>query len=244
MLRTQADPHHRDAGRQAGDPCRSLLLAEVPARRRRILLDDPIDGAHGGRTGCDEHAVWKLVRVDGGGEHVSGADRLTFRAAANVPKTSSLPSQWNQIGTTRGEPSVHEYASRAGTLDVSSACAVGSSSSSGPPCAIAPPYAGTRGLAVRRSATGAPATSCSPWTSASSLPLCSSWRGSSPSVTRRRPADGGTSPPSSSWGRWAWLRTGSAPPAARRCGSWRGRLLRSSIRFGALTESLDVGVKA
>jgi hypothetical protein len=51
-----------------------------------------------------------------------GADR-------KVGMTSSSPVQWNQVGTTRGVPSVQVNAKRAGTVEVSSRLATSLSSS-------------------------------------------------------------------------------------------------------------------
>src|SRR5262249_46464572 len=64
--------------------------------------------------------------------------RSTFilGASGNVPNTISWPFQWNQIGTTRGVPSLQLYASRAGSVDCSSFCATGSSSSARLPCLV------------------------------------------------------------------------------------------------------------
>src|SRR6266704_668210 len=61
---------------------------------------------------------------------------LSFGAPPNVLITSSDPFQWNHRATTRGVPSAHTYARRAGMLDTSSCCAIGSRSNSDPPFAI------------------------------------------------------------------------------------------------------------
>src|SRR5215213_6218483 len=52
---------------------------------------------------------------------------FTFGALGGDPSTITSPSQWNQIGTTRGVPSRHVYASRARLVECSSSCATGSS---------------------------------------------------------------------------------------------------------------------
>ena len=59
---------------------------------------------------------------------------LSFGARGGEPSTSSLPFQWNQMGTTRGVPSVHVYAKRAGIVDRRSLCAIGSCNSARSPC--------------------------------------------------------------------------------------------------------------
>jgi hypothetical protein len=72
------------------------------------------------------------------------AKALSFGAFDGVPITTSCPFQWNQMGTTRGVPSVHTYANRAGIFDCRSCFDTGCSNSSRPPCftGIIPPAAG------------------------------------------------------------------------------------------------------
>src|ERR1700736_5957139 len=74
------------------------------------------------------------------------AKALSFGAFDGVPMTSSYPFQWNQMGTTRGVPSVHTYANRAGIFDCRSSFDTGCSNSSRPPCftGIIPPAAGAK----------------------------------------------------------------------------------------------------
>src|SRR5215213_10462156 len=61
---------------------------------------------------------------------------FTFGALGGDPSTITSPSQWNQIGTTRGVPSRHVYASRARLVECSSSCATGSSRRERPPCSV------------------------------------------------------------------------------------------------------------
>jgi hypothetical protein len=42
------------------------------------------------------------------------ASAFSLGARGGLPKTNSSPVQWNQIGTTRGVPSVQEQTIRAG----------------------------------------------------------------------------------------------------------------------------------
>src|SRR5215212_5522801 len=62
---------------------------------------------------------------------------FTFGALGGDPSTIASPSQWNQIGTTRGVPSCHVYASRARLVECSSSCATGSSRRERSPCSVA-----------------------------------------------------------------------------------------------------------
>src|SRR3954467_15396275 len=55
----------------------------------------------------------------------------------NVHITSSSPVQWNQIGMTRGVPSLAVYARRAGTVELSMRFAMSLSRSSRSPCTSA-----------------------------------------------------------------------------------------------------------
>src|SRR5438105_9179507 len=48
-----------------------------------------------------------------------------------------FPFQWNQIGMTRGVPSDQTYAKRAGIVDCSNSCAIGSLSKAISPCFVA-----------------------------------------------------------------------------------------------------------
>src|SRR5262249_10844475 len=59
---------------------------------------------------------------------------FSFGALGGVPSTNSRPSQWNQMGTTRGVPSVQMYARRAGIVDCSKACEAGGWGRSSDPC--------------------------------------------------------------------------------------------------------------
>lgn len=70
-----------------------------------------------------------------------GADR-------NVGMTSSVPVQWNQVGSTRGVPSVQTKANRAGTVETSSRLARSLSSSPRSPWrrSIFPPELGACSL--------------------------------------------------------------------------------------------------
>src|SRR5208282_5689001 len=54
------------------------------------------------------------------------ASALSLGALAGEPMTSCSPVQWNQTGTTRGVPSIHVYASRAGIVEPRSFTATGS----------------------------------------------------------------------------------------------------------------------
>src|SRR5262249_20256130 len=62
---------------------------------------------------------------------------FSLGAASGVPRTICLPFQWNQIGITRGVPSGHVYANRAGIVDCSNSFAIGSLSKAISPCFVA-----------------------------------------------------------------------------------------------------------
>src|SRR5438128_664926 len=60
-----------------------------------------------------------------------------FGAVSGVPNTICLPFQWKQIGMTLGVPSCQTYAKRAGIVDRSKSCAIGSLSNPMSPCFVA-----------------------------------------------------------------------------------------------------------
>src|SRR3954468_17184624 len=60
----------------------------------------------------------------------------TLGALGGEPSTISSPSQWNQIGTTRGVPSRHTYANLARLVECSNSCATGSSRRDKSPCPV------------------------------------------------------------------------------------------------------------
>ena len=100
------DATHPDVRRQRPNISLALRFAEIAHGRQGILWDHPPGlGDLGGPTDRQD-VVGRVVGVDRDRDPVTGLQSLELGRTREVAITMSVPSQWNQMDTTRGVPSV------------------------------------------------------------------------------------------------------------------------------------------
>ena len=142
----QLDPRHRPAA-ELCQPGRSHLSTHVALDREGVLGDDVVEDLDrdvpADKQDVDGNVTPSIVTAT----VERSVSALIFGAWGCVPKYIAEPSQWKQIGITRGDPSVQVYASRAGFVEANIRCATGSSSNSTPcPIAASPDAAPRRAI--------------------------------------------------------------------------------------------------
>jgi hypothetical protein len=99
------DATHPDVRRQRPNISLALRFAEIAHGRQGILWDHPLDLGDLGGPADRQDVVGRVVVSIVSATRSPLCRALSLGAPGSVPITMSVPSQWNQMDTTRGVPS-------------------------------------------------------------------------------------------------------------------------------------------
>ena len=136
-MRGDADPGHpRAQVHQGRQPFPDGCVAEAADGHCLVLWGKSINDIGPFGASSLQHVVGIVSLSMLTATRVPVFRAFSYGTSGGVPNTSWDPVQWNQIGTTRGVPSVQTYPSRAGAGEWSNCWATGSWSSCRVPCSV------------------------------------------------------------------------------------------------------------